>query len=82
MLSRHRNFYIFALIEACQQGRRIDPEVTDRFERSLAGIAPSVAGALQRSAVVRAIALANASPFRFAVPLLWRAYNAAKSRSQ
>jgi hypothetical protein len=82
MLSRHRTFYAFALIEASQHGRRIDPEVTDRFEASLARLAPSLAGRLRRSAAITAIAMLNASPFRPAVPWMWRAVNAFRSRSQ
>ncbi|MBR1120199.1 glycosyltransferase [Bradyrhizobium lablabi] len=82
MLSRHRAFYMFALIEACQHGRTIDPKVTERFETSLARLAPSLAGTLRRSAAVAAIATLNASPFRAAVPWMWRAFNNLRHRFQ
>jgi glycosyltransferase involved in cell wall biosynthesis len=82
MLNCHRNFYTFALVEACQEGRRIDPEVTDRFEASLARNAPRFAGALRRSATVATIALLNSFALRSVVPTLWKVYAALKSRSQ
>jgi hypothetical protein len=82
MLTCHRNFYMFALVDASQQGRRIDPNVSDRFEASLASNAPSFAGALRRSVAVATVALLNASPFRFVVPMLWRVYGILKGGSQ
>jgi hypothetical protein len=41
MLDRHQNFYMFALIEACLESRKIDPGVTERFVASLAKNAPA-----------------------------------------
>jgi glycosyltransferase involved in cell wall biosynthesis len=82
MLNCHRNFYMFALVEACQEGRRIDPEVTDRFEASLARNAPRFAGALRRSVAVATIALLNSFALRSVVPTLWKVYTALKSRSR
>ena len=82
MLNRHRNFYMFALVEACQAGRRIDPGVTRRFEASLAKAAPLRAGSLRRSPKVAALEALNAGPLRSVVPKLWNAYNYLRTRSR
>lgn len=81
MLTYHRNALIFALVEASQAGRRIDPATIARIEESLARTAPSRAGMLRRSPKVAAVAALNASPFRFAVPILWDLYSRFKTRS-
>ncbi|MDP1867819.1 MAG: glycosyltransferase family A protein [Bradyrhizobium sp.] len=81
MLTYHRNACIFALVEASQAGRRIDPAVIARIEQSLARTAPSKAGMLRGSPKVAAVAVLNASPLRFAVPLLWNLYSRFKNRS-
>ncbi len=78
MFNRYRTFYMFALVEACQNGRAIDPAITARFETALARNAPAFAGKLQRSPAVAAISMLNASPFRASVPLLWKAYSRLK----
>jgi glycosyltransferase involved in cell wall biosynthesis len=81
MLTYHRNVYIFALVEASQAGRRIDPAAIARIEDSLARTAPSKAGMLRGSLKVAAVAALNASPFRFTVPGLWNLYSRFKNRS-
>jgi hypothetical protein len=81
MLTYHRNIYIFALVEASQNGRRIDRAATARIEASLAETAPSCAGKLRRSPKVAAIEALNASPLRSAVPILWDLYSRLKTRS-
>jgi glycosyltransferase involved in cell wall biosynthesis len=81
MLNRHRSIFMYALVEACQEHRRIDPDVVGRIEASLARNAPSVAGTLRRSPVVAAIAALNSSPFRTAVPGVWQVYNRLKNGS-
>jgi glycosyltransferase involved in cell wall biosynthesis len=82
MLNYHRNIYIFALVEACQAGRSIDPAVRDRIAESLAKCAPEAAGALQRSVKVMAVEAFNASFLRVLVPHLWIAYRRFWVRSQ
>jgi hypothetical protein len=82
MLNYHRNIYIFALVEACQAGRRIDPAVRDRIAASLAKCAPEAADTLQRSAKVAGVEALNASFLRALVPHLWIAYRRFWIRSQ
>jgi hypothetical protein len=82
MLTYHRNALIYALVEASQSGRRIDPATTERIEASLAKVAPSRAGRLFGSPKVACVAALNASPFRFMVPILWNLYSRIKSRSR
>ena len=81
MLRYHRNLYIFALVEACLAGTKIDRNSVDRIEASLAKNAPSAAGALRRSPKVVALEALNASPLRSAVPMLWNVYYRLKTRS-
>jgi glycosyltransferase involved in cell wall biosynthesis len=81
MLTYHRNACIFALVEASQAGRRIDPAALARIEDSLARTAPSKAGMLRGSPKVAAVAALNASPLRFVVPRLWNLYSRLKNRS-
>jgi glycosyltransferase involved in cell wall biosynthesis len=81
MLTYHRNACIFALVEASQAGRRIEPAVLARVEESLARTAPSKAGMLRGSPKVAAVAALNASPLRFVVPGLWNLYSRFKNRS-
>lgn len=80
-LTYHRNAYIFALIEACQAGRKVAPEKRQRIESSLASCAPQASGQLRGSAKVKVIEALNASPARSLVPLLWRAYYRLKSQA-
>jgi glycosyltransferase involved in cell wall biosynthesis len=81
MLGYHRNIYMLALIEACQNGRKVAPEVLTRIDSSLAGISPAVAGSLRRSPKVALIEMLNATPLRSMIPLLWNAYYRLKTRS-
>ena len=82
LLTYHRNVYIYALIEACQAGRKIAPAVLEQITSSLAAGAPSAAGDLRRSAKVAIIEGLNASPLRGQVPRLWEAYTKLKSRER
>ena len=75
MLRYHHNLYILALVEACQSGRRIDPEITEQIATSLAKCEPAATGSLRSSPKVAAIEALNATPLRGAVPHLWRAYH-------
>ncbi|MET4801641.1 glycosyltransferase involved in cell wall biosynthesis [Bradyrhizobium sp. LB11.1] len=81
MLTYHRNACIFALVEASEAGRRIDSTTVERIEAALAQTAPSRAGQLFKSPRVAAVAALNASPLRFAVPMLWHLYTRRKTRS-
>jgi hypothetical protein len=80
LLVYHRNIFIFALIEACQAGRRIDPGVIRRIEASLETSTGLGAKGMRRSAKVALIELLNASPFRPLVIGLWKAYSRHKAR--
>lgn len=82
MLNYHRNIYIFALVEACQAGRKIDPSAVERIAASLAKCAPEAAGALRHTAKVTAVETLNASFLRALVPHLWIAYRRFWVRSQ
>jgi glycosyltransferase involved in cell wall biosynthesis len=74
MLAYHRNIYIFALIEACQAGRKIESEVVSRIEASVARNAPTFASRLRSSPKVAVIEALNATPLRKTIPMLWRTY--------
>jgi glycosyltransferase involved in cell wall biosynthesis len=82
MLDRHRSIFMYALIEACEDRRKINPDDVDRIETSLAKNAPSLAGALRQSPTVATIAMLNWSPLRGFVPFLWNAYNRWRSRER
>jgi Glycosyl transferase family 2 len=70
----HRNIYIFALVDACSSGRKIDSTTVAHIAESLARFAPAMAGTLSRSPKVAAIKAMNATPLRVLVPHLWSAY--------
>ena len=80
MLDRHRSIFMYALIEACQERRKINPDDVARIEASLARNAPSIASTLRQSPTVATIAMLNSSPLRAFVPLLWKTYARLKSR--
>ena len=80
LLAYHRNAYIYALVEASQAARKIDPAVLSYISASLATSAPSVAGRLRRSTKVAIVESLNASPLRWLIPHLWAAYNKLKSK--
>jgi glycosyltransferase involved in cell wall biosynthesis len=82
MLTYHRNIYIFALIGACQAGRKIEAEVVGRIEASLAKNAPTFAGRLRGSPKVAIIEALNATPLRKTIPMLWQAYYDLRTRSR
>lgn len=82
LLTYHQNVYIYALVEACQAGRRIDEETLARIESSLTASAPAVAGRLGDSAKVKLLTLLNATPLRGQVMHLWRLHHVLKTRSR
>lgn len=82
MLAYHRNAYIFALVEACQAGRKISPDVVTRIRSSLAVCAPALEHDLRRSAKVAIIEVFNASPLRGLIPQLWNVYYRLKNKAR
>jgi glycosyltransferase involved in cell wall biosynthesis len=80
LLAYHRNAYIYALVEASQLGKIIDPAVLRFISASLATSTPSVADKLRRSPKVAMLESLNASPLRWLIPHLWRAYNKIKNK--
>jgi glycosyltransferase involved in cell wall biosynthesis len=82
MLAYHRNIYIFALVEACEAGRKVEPEAFDRIEKSLANNAPSLAGKLRNSPKVAVIEFLNTTRLRSIVPALWQTYYSFRTRSR
>lgn len=82
LLVYYRNCYIYALVEACQLGRKIEPEVLRTLESSLLVSAPSVVREIRNSLKVIIIERLNASPFRGLVPALWDIYYKLKTKTQ
>ena len=80
LLAYHRNAYIYALVEASQAARKIDPAVLPYISALLATSAPSVAGRLRRSTKVAIVESLNASSLRWLIPHLWKAYNKLKNK--
>lgn len=81
LLTYHQNIYIFALIDACQNRKKVGQHVLRSIESSLARIAPRVAGDLRRSLKVRLLEFLNASLLRGQVTRLWSVYYVLKTRS-
>ena len=81
LLAYHRNIYIFALVEACQAGRRIDGAVVAQIVSSLKASTGMDVGHLRRSAKVALVEMTNRSPLRGQVPRLWNAYYRLRNRS-
>jgi glycosyltransferase involved in cell wall biosynthesis len=81
LLTYHRNVYIYALLEASQAARKIDPAVARQIEQSLQQNAPTVAGQLRSSPKVAALSALNASPMRGLINGLWWLYSTLKTRS-
>ncbi len=81
LLTYHRNVYVYALLEASEASRRIDPAVVSQIRTSLERDAPAVAQQLGRAPKVAALASLNASPLRGFINILWRLYCNLKTRS-
>ncbi|WP_157995310.1 glycosyltransferase family 2 protein [Peristeroidobacter soli] len=81
VLNRHQNAYLYALIDACRNRRRIEPSVLARIEASLAREAPGMAGRLSQSPRVRLLELANKTPLRTQIPWLWDIYYQLQTRA-
>ena len=81
LLRYHRNVYIYALLEACQKGERIDSAILRQIESSLAKRAPGIASHLSRSFKVKALEVLNASFLRSQVDRLWKLYYLLRTKS-
>jgi glycosyltransferase involved in cell wall biosynthesis len=81
MLRYHRNVYLSALIEACQKGEKIDPEIIRRIELSLEKKAPGMSKHLSRSLPVKIMGVLNRSFLRSQVDHLWNFYYRLKTKS-
>jgi glycosyltransferase involved in cell wall biosynthesis len=81
MLNRHRTVYLYASLEACQQGRVIDPGAMRLISESLRRIDPASTESLYRSSLARVMRAANASPLRRQVAWLWRMYSSLSKRA-
>ena len=78
-LKYHQNLLIFALIEAAQLRRKIDPDIVEQIRVSLAATAPDHAEDLCKSTKVALIQRLNSSQLRWLLPILWSGYNRLKS---
>lgn len=72
MLNRHRAAYVYALLEACREGRRLETSSVRAIEGSLARTAPAYARSLHRSPTVAFLKIANALGLHRSVVGLWK----------
>lgn len=80
-LEYHRNVLIFALVDACHRGKRLEPDALETIEESLTLGYPEIAPELAASAKVRMVRFLNVTPLRYMTPSLWRLYYALRTRS-
>ena len=78
-LKYHQDLLIFALIESAQLGRKIDPDIIEQINASLAASAPDHSKDLYKSAKVTIIQGLSSSQLRWVLPIFWSAYNSLKS---
>ena len=81
VLEYHRNIYIFALVDACRRGVKLEPSALRCIETSLAASASAAAGQLRHAAKVRLVESINSTALRRFVPQQWRVYNVLRTRS-
>jgi len=81
MLNRHRAAFLYALIEACRKGRRIETGTVRAIEESLGRTVPDNAGKLTDSVTVALLERANALGLHRPVSWLWTLYYALSTRS-
>jgi glycosyltransferase involved in cell wall biosynthesis len=77
----HRNVYIYALMEACQKGERIDPAILRQIESILARKTSGTVSSLPWSFPVKALEVLNHSLFRSQVDRLWKIYYRLRTNS-
>lgn len=80
MLNRHRTAYLYALLDACRNGRRLETSTVRAIGESLARAAPEYAGRLNASPAVALLNAANALGVRRPVIWLWRLYYSLRNR--
>jgi glycosyltransferase involved in cell wall biosynthesis len=81
MINRHRTAYLYALLEACRNGRRIETVVVRAIEESLATAVPGHAAELHGSLAVMLLKTANALGIRRPVTWVWKLYYSFFTRS-
>jgi len=81
LLSYHRNIYIYALVEACRNGKNINTDILRQIESSLTKRAPGVAGHISHSFKVKILKIMNGSFLRSQAERLWKLYYILKTRS-
>lgn len=80
MLNRHRAAYVYALLEACRSGKRLDADTRRAIETSLARTAPAQSGRVTDSLTVKLLDAANRLGLRRQVVWMWNAYYALSTR--
>lgn len=81
LLRYHRNIYIYALLEACQQRRVVASGVLSQIQVSLSLGAPLLVERLSSGVVVRLLEYSNDSPLRAVIPGLWKIYYGLRTKS-
>ncbi len=81
ILSYCRNVYVYALVEACQENRKITQESIDEIEGFLRSVSPKLPSELHNSPKVKFIALLNTTFLRVSVKYLWNIYAFFKSKA-
>jgi glycosyltransferase involved in cell wall biosynthesis len=74
MFNRHRAAYVYALLEACGNGRKLETSTVRAIEESLVRTAPGNARTLNDSVTVKLLRTANALRMRRPVVWLWALY--------
>lgn len=80
-LKYHRNIYIYALVGASKNGKRIEEATIERIESSLISGHPALTGQLRKSLKIRAIEFLNLTFLRGLVILLWKTYRFIKTKT-
>ena len=81
LLHYYRNVYVYALLEACQKGKKIGSEILRQIESYLAKRAPRNVSYLSLSFKVKALEVLNASFLRPQVDHLWKLYYLLRTKS-
>ena len=82
LLRYHRNAAILAVVEASEAGHRLEPEVVNEIENSLAVCAPSVSRCLWQSPKIALLRAINMSWTRVLIPLMWNIYCQLKNKTR
>lgn len=76
-----QNLYIFALLEASQQKKRIDPAIREQIQNYLLKSTPGSKIELRDSMKVKSVEFLNYTFLRLIVPYLWKVYYNLRTRS-